>query len=97
MKLYTPPPPEPVIRLLIKKQGEVSRYLTLHQCTSEEAYNHIKKLIEAQNLSVFPNGDKINIQIREAIGAKNGKATFLSFYGMSTKELEDLIVNSLKK
>jgi hypothetical protein len=97
MKLYTPPPPDQVLRVCIKKQGHKAQYLTICDCTQRELYNHVKNLIEAQKLSVFQTRRQTNVQIREAIGANNGKAISLTFKGLDPDKVSELIVESLTK
>jgi len=95
MKIYNKTP-DKLIRLSIFKQGEQREYLTLCDTTLEEVKSYCKDLIQSQNLSIFSEGKKTAITIREAIGASNGKSINLSFRGLSSKETFYLIVTDLK-
>jgi hypothetical protein len=74
MKLYNSKP-EFIIRLSITQQGyKVAKYINLHETTANNVRAMIVDIIHAQNLSPFPSGRRTRIDIREAIGAKNGKS-----------------------
>lgn len=94
MKIYKHEP-SVLIRLQIAKQGEQAEYLTLTETTSKEVDEFIRKIIEAQKISPFAVGRVTSINIREAIGAKNGKAKSISFRGLTPKETLDLILKEL--
>jgi hypothetical protein len=96
MKIYEPQP-ENLVRLQIAKIGEETQYLTLCETTVAEVKELCEKLIIAQNISPFTQGKRTSINIREAKGGKNGKSISISFYGLSTKEVLNLIIQHLKK
>ncbi len=95
MKLYNPTPVK-VVRLLIKQQGKEPQYLTLCECTKEEARDTVKAWINLQGLGPFQQGRAINIQFREGEGGANGKAISLTFKGMTPREVKELIEKKLK-
>ena len=94
MKIYAPEPKD-LIRLQICRQLEDTEYITLCECTIPEVIQHLSKLIEKQKIPVFVKGKKTSINIRNALGGKNGKSTSVSFYGLSPKETKELIIKSL--
>lgn len=96
MKLYTPPPPPYLIRVNIKKQGSQTEFITLCETTQEEAFNYVKRIIEAQNLSPFFKGKVTNIEFREGEGRDNGKSISLSFKGLEPKEVCFLILREIE-
>lgn len=95
MKIYQPPPPDKVIRIVIKQQGNKPEYMTLHHCTKEEAHDKVKEWIQGTGLGPFQEGKSINIQFREAEGSENGKSISLTFKGMTPQELKQLIIDKL--
>jgi len=96
MKLYLTPEPPHLMRINIKKQGEKTEFITLCETTQKEAFEFIKGLIEAKNISPFAKGNVTNIEIREAKGSENGKSISLSFKGLKPKEVYLLITTNLK-
>lgn len=95
MKIYKQEPAK-LIRLKIDQFGSMSRYVNLEECTAGEVRDFLVKLIDSQNLSQFTGEKPVTIQIREAYGAKNGKAMSIRFTGLSCFETSELIVNSIK-
>jgi hypothetical protein len=96
MKIYQHTPNK-YIRLQIAKLGEETQYITLHETDREEVESMIKEIITKQNLSPFQTGNRTQIMVREATGGENGKCKSLSFRGLSTKQVLDLIVNHINK
>lgn len=92
MKLHTPPPPEAVVRIMIKQQGSDTEYLTLTDCTKEEAHDQVKAWIQGTGIGPFEQGRSTNIQFREALGSENGKSISLTFKGLTPLELKELII-----
>jgi len=97
MKLYTPPTAPDLMRINIKRSGESTAHIPVIEATQWQLMSWIRKLIEAQNLSIFAIGDRITIEVRESIGGINGKVMSTSFYGMSVREAEKLILEKLTK
>jgi len=95
MKIYKNPEPEKLVRITIKKQGVKNEYITVCQTTQAKVYDFVKKLIEKENLSPFSKGCTTNIQLREAVGAKNGKAISLSFKGLDPSHVHSLILKNI--
>lgn len=94
MKL-TPPPPSDVIRLYIVKQNHKTEYLTLYECTANEAKVYIQDLI-SKKVSLFPEGKRTTVNIREGKGSVNGKSISFHFYGLDPKTVSQLIIKSLE-
>jgi hypothetical protein len=97
MKIYTEPPPPYLMRVNIKKQGEKTHIITLCETTQAEAMEHIKKVIEQQNISPFASGRVTNIEVREAQGQKNGKSISISFKGLEPETVYNLLLNSFNQ
>lgn len=98
MKIYKQPPPVEVIRLCITRAGEKKEFLTVDDCTPEECEIELKKIISTSNkVTIFTKGQKTNIQIRRAIGAKNLESFSFTFYGLSAIETKELILSALNK
>ena len=95
MKLYNPQPIA-LVRLQIKKLKQETFYLTLHETTRKEVV-HFVRLVIKDKINPFPEGVRTSIYIRDAIGAKNLKTETVSFYGLTTKEVYDLILNGINK
>jgi hypothetical protein len=96
MKIYKQPDPPHLIRINIKKQGIKTEHVTLCETTQSECANFIIRIIEELKISPFQKGNVTNIEIREAIGSKNGKSISLSFKGLPPLNVKNLILNQLK-
>ena len=94
MKIYNPTP-DKLVRINIKKQGEKTHFITLCETTPKEVMDFVKGIIMDQRLSPFEKGKVTNIEIREAIGGKNGKSISISFKGLSPAETKFLIQTKL--
>jgi len=97
MRIYKPILQPKVLRINIKKQLVKTEILTIEDCTQSEFLEYVKKLIEAQNLSIFQTGKLTNIEIREGQGTMNGKSVSISFKGLEPIEVKNLIVKDLTK
>lgn len=94
MKIYKPEP-DYVIRLQIIKQTEETKYLSLTDCTMEEVEEYVKTVIMNEHISPFAEGRKVMVNIREATGAKNGKSKNISFRGLTTQRVYDLLSKNI--
>lgn len=94
MKIYNPEP-IPLVRLQIRKSKEETFYLTLHETTRKEVVDFVRTVIK-DKINPFPEGVRTSIHIRDAVGAKNLKCETVSFYGLTTKEVYNLILKKLK-
>lgn len=94
MKIYKKQPIY-LIRIQIKRQGDSSTNITLCETTMDDVFNFLIKLISSNTTGII-EGRKTTIEIREAWGGKNGKNKSFSFYGLSPKETEELILNHLQ-
>ena len=72
-------------------------YLSVIDGTQFEFYDFAKNLIDSQNLSIFQKGRVTAIDIREAVGSKNGKTKTLSFKGLTPKQVKELFLKKLNK
>lgn len=101
MKLYAPPEPDFIIRVMISKllkNGSFEReYINLEDTTQAEVKKWIEGIILKQKISPFVTGNKTSICIREAVGAKNGKSISISLHGLSPKQIIDLLHKDLNK
>jgi len=97
MRIYKPILQPKVLRINIKKQLVKTEILTIEDCTQLEFLEYVKKLIEAQNLSIFQTGKLTNIEIREGQGTTNGKSVSISFKGLEPIEVKNLIIKDLTK
>lgn len=95
MKIHIPTPAKKIIRLQIHRQGEPYEHLNLCECKFEQVLKHVIKVIESQNLSVFAQGYKTKVSIREVVGEKYGKTKSVSFKGLSAKETLEIIKSSI--
>lgn len=94
MKLYFYDPPK-LVRLQIIKQGEETKYINLCETNMKEVEEYVKKVISSVPISPFSKGRLTSINIREAIGGKNGKAKNISFKGLDTQSTYALLINHL--
>ncbi len=94
MKIYRYEPIE-FVRLQITSQNEETQYLTLTDTTIEEVKQFCTKILETKNISPFTSGKKTSINIRKAIGGKNGKSESISFRGLTPNETMALIVTAI--
>ena len=93
MKIYKYMPTH-FVRLQIVQQKCKTEYLTLYETTRDEVKEVLTNLINAQNISPFETV-KTSINIREAIGAKNGKSISISFRGVNPQQVVELITKHL--
>ncbi len=96
MKIYKHEP-QHIVRLQILKTGEKGEFLNLIETNVEEVKAMVVALITAQQVSPFAKGFRTSVNIRDAIGGKNGKSESISFRGLSPKQTHDLIVNHVSK
>ncbi len=96
MKLYQSPPPPTLIRVNIKRQGNETQFITLCECTQEEALEFVKTAITKQNLSPFQSGNVTNVEIRVGEGSVNGKSVSVSFRGLSPRETQAILLSELE-
>jgi CO dehydrogenase/acetyl-CoA synthase epsilon subunit len=95
MRLYKQLP-DAVLRIMITQQGHKSEYMTVCDATQDECIEELKKIVEKQNLSIFAEGKKTTIQVREAIGAKNGKCKSFAFKGLTPNEVYSILIKEIK-
>jgi hypothetical protein len=86
-----------LIRLSITRLGDETEYFTLADTKPDAVKKMIEQIVVDQKISPFTGGKKTSCNIREAIGGKNLKSTTVSFYGISPKEIADLIKAYIKK
>jgi hypothetical protein len=97
MKLYTPPPPITIVRVIIVKDGgyDNAEYINLCDTTKEEVGEVFRKILSEQKVSPFIKGKKTSITIREYKDKKNGKGFSISLYGITPLEAKNLFLNYL--
>lgn len=85
-----------VIRVGIKQTGRKWAGLTLYKMTQKEAVVSIKKIIDAQHLSLFAAGKVTSIEVRKNTGHEYlGKTIYFSFRGLSPLQTRDLLKKNL--
>jgi len=97
MRLYTPPSAPDLMRINIKRSGESTAHIPVIEATQWQLMSWIQKIIASQNLSIFANGHRLTIEVRESIGGINGKVMSVSLFGMSVRQAEKLILEELTK
>jgi len=93
MKIYNPKPML-LVRIQIVRAGEKARYLNLCETKREEVVEFIKTILK-DKINPFPEGNRTSVNIRSAIGGNSFKSKSVSFYGLTTEEVYDLIVKSI--
>ena len=83
--------PEDVLRVSICKQKEKSCYLSVSGISQQDFYDWAKEAISKIKVDPFSSGVKTSLNIREAVGGKNGKTLVLSFIGMSAQGTRDYL------
>lgn len=96
MKIYEQIPTY-LVRVQINKIGDERQYVTFCETTPDEVEEMCKRVIEEQKLSPFEGGHRTRIDIRECLGAKNGKSRSLSFRGLDTATTLKLILDDVNK
>jgi len=96
MKIFKQQPID-LIRVRIYKDNEHVKYLNLCDTTADEVLEMCKQVILKQNLSPFATGKRTSIEVREAKGAKNGKAQSIPFKGLEVDETYELILNAIEQ
>ena len=91
MKIYEYAPIS-FIRIKISKIGEDDKYLSLVETNREEVEKMVIDIVKAQNVDPFSHGYRTKVDIREAVGSKNGKSKSLSFHGLSVEDTYNLII-----
>lgn len=97
MKIFKPSPSPTLIRVNIKKLGCQTEFITLCETTQTEVLEFVKGIIEKQKISPFVTGKVTTVELRESVGAKNGKSISVSFKGIEPKEVYSLIIRELNK
>ena len=95
MKIFEEKPVQ-LIRLMISRQGDFTKYINLCECTMDDVLIMVNYLISMQTISPFTSGKKVSVVVREALGGNNGKSKSISFRGMSTNEVHKLITEYVK-
>jgi hypothetical protein len=96
MKIYNNEPTH-VQRICIKRQGNSTQYLNIVDTNQDECFNFLLNLIKTQNLSPIINGNRTNIQVRDAIGSKNLIGKSFSFFGLDPIQVKELIIKNIEK
>ena len=92
MKIYTPQ--SELIRLRIMRMNEKDQHIVLEECILDEVYDFVQGVFK--NFKYITDDEpKVRIEIREYKNKKNGKARNISFHGLTTQEVESLILKKL--
>lgn len=99
MKLYKKSEVPYILRITITRPNskESNQHIIVHETTIDECLEWIAELLSKTNSYGPKIGNYTNIAVREEIGARNGKAKSISFYGKSTEETYKLIMEQLDK
>lgn len=95
MKIFNPSPIH-IIRLTIIKKDCETFYINICDTNQNEVENYLKDLLDNQKLSIFLSGHRTRIDIRDCIGGENGKSKSISFRGLSTQEVNNLILKDIE-
>lgn len=95
MKLYKRPDPIILMHINIRKQLVQTEHLTIVEVGQQELLEWLRSLIEKEGLSIFLNGYKTTIEVREGEGKRNGKVISFSFRGLEPLQVKELILNNL--
>lgn len=95
MKLYKQQEPPLLMRINIKKQGVKTEHISIEETTQQELYDWLKKLIDAQGLSIFATGRITTVEIRESVNGVNGKSVSFSFKGLEPIQVNELILKNI--
>jgi len=87
-----------IIRIVITCNGyKDAQYINLHETTMEDVLAMIKQAIIKKNLSPFPSGRRTRIDVRESLGTENRRSRSISFFGLSTEETKQLIIDEVNQ
>ena len=97
MKVYIQPIAPTLMRVNIKKTECKTEHITLCDATQDDVLNFIQGIVESKKISPFEKGYITNVEVRECIDSKNGKAKSISFRGINPHELKELILKKINK
>ena len=86
-----------LVRCTISKIGDETFYINLCETTQDEAMEKLKEIIDGEKLSVFQDGNRTRIDVRDCIGGSNGKCKSISFKGLNPKQTYDLLTSKIPK
>jgi len=95
MKLYTQPKTPFLIRINVKKIGEETEFITLCDTTQEKVKEWVIKTLENTKIKPFLSGNRTVIEIRAYEDGKNGKSISIPLFGLSPKEINDILLKNL--
>lgn len=95
MKVYIHPIAPTLMRVNIKKLGVKTEFITLCEATQEDVLALVKKVAESQKISPFVKGNVTNVEVRECIDSKNGKAKSISFRGIEPEDFKKLLLKNI--
>lgn len=95
MKLYIQPKTPLLIRINIKKIGEETEFITLIDTNQEKVKSWISKTLENVTIKPFITGKRTVIEIRAYEDGKNGKSISIPLFGLSPKEVSDILIEDL--
>ncbi len=99
MKLHTPPPPTPVIRIDLKGGKANSRVITLDSegVTIEQALDWVHSIMQTITITINPTDKHSNIiaTCYEAKGDSKGKSKSMTLYGVTSEYVYNELMKNL--
>ena len=84
------------MRINITQAKSTTEHLAIEDTTAHELLKWLKALIEKQNLSIFAEGPRTTVQVRESIKGINGASYSFSFRGLTPLQVKKLITKELE-
>jgi hypothetical protein len=97
MKVYIQPVAPILMRVNIKKTGCKTEHITLCEANQDDVLSLIESIVETKKISPFEKGYVTNVEVRECVDSKNGKAKSISFRGINPEELKEIILKTINK
>lgn len=82
--------PTKLIRVYIKRHGELVERFTLVDTTKEQAMEEFMQALK-EKASIFAKGNAASVTLRDAVGSKNGKQVTFKLFGMKAKEINEVL------
>lgn len=95
MKIFEQKESPLLIRVNIKKSGEETKHITLCETTQNEVKKWVVSILENQKINPLYCGKRTTIEIRESVGAKNGKSISVPLKGLTVNEVYNILIKQL--
>ncbi len=95
MKIYNPEPLQ-LVRVSISKKEFKTLHLTFHQVTQEECLRKITEMLCEIKVPSIQEKYQTRVDVRSAIGSKNGKSMSVSLKGLTPLDVYTLLVDRFK-